>query len=471
MIFSNFYFSLLSVSLLKIPLVNSFSKRLFSLQKSFPLLVRRKDQFVPRSPVTATFKRMLAAASDFQVGEGCFPASLSQNSENGKSDGDVGSDDGKITMEIVSSETIISRKHRMEINHMCQKCFLTKIYCLCDYNQKLFQPVQDEIDGNHSLNVHFHLFTHYKEWGRASNTGKLLSTGLPDSTSVPIFGNSVDQEKMIDQLSNSPSFVLYPSSESRCIDEFQELFYNTTVIEKKPFHICVIDSTWSQSRAMEKVFPSTIPRVHISNYVNKPSKFLNRKQSTNPSKISTIESLTMALDALKVSPFVLEIFHKSLEYGVDSLLRQGGKSAAYGNTIKPRILIANPSSEGCNEEEPKYFGPITSPAVLKPEKCLCCGSKYERVNFKNCGIRIRERELASRTPEQEEEEAQKLAPLLAAAENYKGNVSDLEFQENMSKWKKYWLYSSSYRVWKCSECFQYFPGEFEGDTKSRQKEI
>jgi DTW domain-containing protein YfiP len=466
MIFSNFYVSLLTVSLLKIPVANSFSKRLLSLQNRLPLFIRTKDQFITQNPLLTTSKRMLSATADMLVNQACISDTLSQSSEQSKNNDDIGPDDGKITMEIVSSETVISRKHKMKINHTCPKCFLTEIYCLCDYNQKLFQPIREEIDENRGLNVHFHLFTHYKEWGRASNTGKLLSTGLPDRTSVEIFGNSVDQEYMIDQLSKNPSFVLYPSSESRCIDEFQELFYHTTVIENKPFHICVIDSTWSQSRAMEKVFPVSIPRVHISNYVNKPSKFLNRKQSTNPSKISTIESLTMALDALKVSSSVLEIFHKSLEYGVDSLLRQGGKSTAYGNIIKPRMPIGNPSSEANNEEGAKYFGPITAPAVLKPEKCLCCGSKYERVNFKNCGIRIRERELASRTPEQEEEEKQKLAPLLAAAENYRNNVSKEEFEQNIAKWKAYWLHSPSYRVWKCSECYQYFPGEFEGNVNS-----
>ena len=179
----------------------------------------------------------------------------------------------RITMEMNAQQSIDRRNQEFLDRNLCPSCFLTRVYCLCNYNRQLFAPIRDRIAPEYKLNIKFHLYMHYKEWGRASNTGKLLTVGLPNQTSMKIYGITVDEAELAEELLNNPSIILYPKKDSVSITEFQEVLnqinqgthqnpnqshkdHSKTNLEsfsaEQSFHICIIDSTWSQSICMER---------------------------------------------------------------------------------------------------------------------------------------------------------------------------------------------------------------------------
>lgn len=388
---------------------------------------------------------------------------------------------GRQTSELLARRAIEYAKKDHSDRSLCSHCFLTKQFCLCDYVNQLYVPIRQLPSSSFPVKVH--LLMHYKEWGRASNTGKLLTIGLPNCASIKIYGIVEDEERLIEELTTNPSIILYPTKQSQSITNFLPTFqaiqaeHASMEREKKVgestdkpcFHICVIDSTWGQSKAMERSLPDHLPRVHISDFVSQPSKFLNRKQSQNKSKISTIESVVMAFQALQISSEITDLCHKSLEYSVDSLFRQNGKVPAYGNSIQPKFyedddVSSQVSANSTEQPRLRYF----KPKVVKPEKCLHCGSKItevsKAVNFKNCGVRTRIRDLSNLTPEIEQERIETVQKILEEARNQTNEIMRInphltipEREENLELMKNIMLSAPTYRVWNCSECKLYFP--------------
>jgi DTW domain-containing protein YfiP len=176
----------------------------------------------------------------------------------------------------------------------CEHCFLFFEYCICRQVKDIFNTPNRLLE-NH---VHIALYMHFKEYGRASNTGKLLRIGSPTNTSQYIYGQTDQEESLQTLLQSKPSLIIYPSPISRPISEYAHWLSSSSSSTHHPITLCVIDSTWPQSRAMEQRLHPDIPRVHIDELVTKPSLFLNRKQSTNKTKISTIEAIMLAIMAL-----------------------------------------------------------------------------------------------------------------------------------------------------------------------------
>lgn len=145
--------------------------------------------------------------------------------------------------------------------------------------------------------------------------------------------------------------------------------------------VCVLDGTWGQVSAMEKTLDPSIPRAKVDLLVNKKSDFLSRKQSENTRRISTIEALGLALEGLgEDSPEALrltaEAIERSLQLGVDALLKQGGRREAFQNSIRPSFSTVLPGERG----------PYTAPSIGKPTVCPACGAAPKR-GFRNCGVR------------------------------------------------------------------------------------
>jgi hypothetical protein len=140
--------------------------------------------------------------------------------------------------------------------------------------------------------------------------------------------------------------------------------------------LCIIDSTWTQSKSMEKSIPSEYIRVNIDETVIKPSQFLSRKQSDIKTRVSTIESLAFALSSLGEDKEVVDQMFSILQLKVDALKKQSGKTSVYGNKFEPVI-----AADG-------IAGPFTQSQVTKPDHCPHCNVSVVETNFKNLGIRI-----------------------------------------------------------------------------------
>jgi DTW domain-containing protein YfiP len=414
------------------------------------------------------------------------PRQSISSTEGGKEVFDVGTGTGAEKLERVARRTIDFRNNDHRERSICPNCFLTQVYCLCDYNRELFAPIREPKSPEFQLNVKFHLFTHFKEYARASNTGKLLNIGLPEHTSVKLFGIRSEEEELIQELSSNPCFILYPKPGiSVSIDQFKEIFSQINSsspsssslsssserpLQQQPFlHICVIDSTWSQSISMEKALPPHLPRVHLDEYsILNPSKFLNRKQSATKTKICTIESIMLALSALGVSPNVLEIFHQSLEFAVDTLLKQSAKKPVYGNKIIPKIPEhLKELQEQQQHKAPVYLGPVTLADIRKPTKCLQCNSTEKEVYaFKNCGLRSRRKDFAHWNETIEREQEERIASIVRDM-----NPEIEGYQENLEEIQSILRKEPLYRMWKCPHCRRFFPSrEDEAAHQQEQQE-
>lgn len=348
-----------------------------------------------------------------------------------------------LTLEQHASHCILQKSQMMAENHRCSKCFLSLIYCICSR----VRSIVDESASNLSTedpqisihrNINYHIFMHFKEWGRASNTGKLLPICLPEKASIEIYGIQNEFDQLCKTLQEKPSLILYPTADAKPISEYK----NWVKEHNGDVHICVIDSTWIQSHAMEKSLPADVPRVKIDEMIFGPSKFLNRKQSKNKNKVSTIESVIMALKALGLSEVELVPLEKSFEYGVDAMLRQGGKKPAFGNVIKPMTQAQDGST---------VRGPYTAPRIIKPKVCLRCGITGDSINFKNVGIRRKTYEDESAVKRDHNGNP------IAASTTHAPFVS--EFSEEYSMKMSDIMQKKIYRVWRCPSCQNYFPGE------------
>jgi DTW domain-containing protein YfiP len=359
---------------------------------------------------------------------------------------DDGSDDMSdggnkfLTLEQHASHCIAQKSKKISDLHRCPKCFLSLIYCICTNVRNIVNnsPSPSLVSEDQRVihrNINFHVFMHFKEWGRASNTGKLLPICLPEKASIEIYGIQEDCDKLAKTLQEKPSLILYPTADAKPISEYR----NWVKEHNGDVHICVIDSTWIQSHAMEKSLPPEVPRVKIDEMIFGPSKFLNRKQSKNKSKVSTIESVIMALRALGLHDEELDPLEKSFEYGVDAMLRQGGKPTAFGNFIKPMTQ---------REDGGTVRGPYTAPRIVKPQRCLRCGISGESINFKNVGVR-------RKTHVNEEDHDGNCAPTKSASHQ----PFTSEFSEEYTNIMSEIMSKKIYRVWRCPSCQNYFPGE------------
>lgn len=203
----------------------------------------------------------------------------------------------------------------------CSSCFMVKHYCICS--------LLESACGDHvPLKANVLSFMHYKEYGAASNTGKLLTITQPDRTANFMFANVEDEIKLASALEQRPSFLLFPSVASRPLGEYYDFIQSCN----GDVNLCVIDSTWSQGKAMERLIPSNIPRVNINDIAiaSGPSVYYSRKQ-TICSRISTIEAIARALEIMGENPLSFQyLVGKALPCSERALFKQSGNTKKYG---------------------------------------------------------------------------------------------------------------------------------------------
>lgn len=260
-----------------------------------------------------------------------------------------------------------SRRSGLVTDGRCCDCFLPFQMCICKQVGDFFQTTPFTPKAN------LHIYMHYKEWGRASNTGKLMAKGMPDNCKVHIFGVKEQHDALIEELRSKPSLILFPSSSATSIADYSDLYAKSG----GNLNICVIDSTWSQAGTMEKSLPADIPRVKVDDFVLKASEFLNRKQSQE-GRVSTIEAVILALQALGEAPEQLLAMQQSLRLSVDVVSRLRGRGEHYGNSFVSNMINFT-SSDG--------HDPYTKPKITRPESCPHCHATSSTTIFKNIGLR------------------------------------------------------------------------------------
>ena len=232
-------------------------------------------------------------------------------------------------------------------NNQCLDCFMHQEYCICSKVKNIFSRKKA------SIQTHVSVFMHCCEYGKPSNTGKLLRIGLSGNSSngneelnrisYPIYGNKEGEDKLLALFKEMPSLILYPGPSSQPIksvlanllsgdsmgtsDQQQQ-----SIPQTRKIHICALDATWNLSKSMQRLLPKDVPRVNVDELVKAPSLFLNRKQISE-TQVSTIEALALALECIGEDQEALNPLYESLKVSVDAVLLQAGRKAAYGNAF------------------------------------------------------------------------------------------------------------------------------------------
>ena len=271
-------------------------------------------------------------------------------------------------MQFVSNRAIESANMEMSrSSSKCSVCFLQRSCCICGRLAVLKSTLPKQ-----ELKCHVCLFTHYKEYGKASNTGKLLKFAFPGSVTTFILGNAKDDALLVDKITRENTLVLYPGGKSVSLQSVLDRVLQVAGGAARKWHgdgpdpsgmcaegvsvnLVVIDSTWRQSKAMYRWLSSLCPSSTLSQSLSAPpfcfhvnvdsavegggpSGYLNRRQIF-PSKSSTVESAAYALavlegphglgcgqqDAGAMAAAVLDYCSNALDLSVDGNCTQSGK--------------------------------------------------------------------------------------------------------------------------------------------------
>ena len=167
---------------------------------------------------------------------------------------------------------------------------------------------------------------HFPEFGRQTNTGKILTTCCPHSQ-MYVSGLPDQVEAMFARLRANPttSLILFPSPDSITVEQFLSRFApkkaSTAPATEKgkdkeaegaekgpgalrvtdfpPLNIVVIDGTWNQAKHLVYTIPPEVPRVRIS--PTGPSLFLLRKV-----KVPSCSSQEMASNSLSKTAITIQ---------------------------------------------------------------------------------------------------------------------------------------------------------------------
>jgi DTW domain-containing protein YfiP len=160
----------------------------------------------------------------------------------------------------------------------CDACWLLKPLCICSQ----ISPVLS------SINIHFSLFLHYKEYKRTSNTGILIKKLFP-SSEVFISGLPGDNDRLRNSLSAQANVcVLYPGDKSVDLADW------TAKCTAGRMNFVLVDSTWKQGKKLMREL-SQFPRVKIS---PPASSMIKCKKNVNKGYVSTLECAAYLLKEL-----------------------------------------------------------------------------------------------------------------------------------------------------------------------------
>jgi len=250
----------------------------------------------------------------------------------------------------------LNMEKKLQTAHLkCPKCWLLLRNCMCSKIDKI------------KLNQNVFVYMHYKEYHRASNTGKVIALAH-DNTKIYIFGQ---QDKEFIQNFNEENLhrtlILFPCESAITTTEFvkqlREKEGETIDPLSIPLNIVILDGTWAQAGMMQRSLTQQLMRVKLT--PTSESLFWLRSQ-TQKDRISTIESLALfyremgdnassekLIDRLKITVRVVN------EYSNRPI-----KDAPKRKHHRPPISFDKPTNESeSSEEEDNTKEPITDEKI------------------------------------------------------------------------------------------------------------
>ena len=181
---------------------------------------------------------------------------------------------------------------RLQITHgkiaasRCGVCWLTRAFCICDE----LAPMRIERPAGASGRVNVLLAIHYKEFGSASNTAKLLPLCLDgcDSLVYPTEAPALNA-----RLGAGPVLLLWPGEGSEPASAHRHLLEASARGDGPPVTLLVIDGTWSKARSMARAVHPSIPRVHVNMaaVAGGSSLFAVRRKQPREDRVCTVRAL------------------------------------------------------------------------------------------------------------------------------------------------------------------------------------
>eukprot|EP00741_Cyanophora_paradoxa_P024946 tig00000056_g24079.t1 len=207
--------------------------------------------------------------------------------------------------------------------------------CICEKIKPLIE------DGDllpHSL----HLYMHYREFRRMSNTGKLLVHSFPERVKMYISCIPEEERDLRRDLSDEAgnllpnACILYPSDDSIPIADFiANLRKQSGLPPDAPapgLRLVLLDGTWDQARSLLRQNPvPELPRVNVDTCLQR-SLFDPARRQPMEGRMCTVEAAALALEAAGVDPRFWEPLYDRL--------REAGPSAlglALSRALSPSV--------------------------------------------------------------------------------------------------------------------------------------
>jgi len=248
----------------------------------------------------------------------------------------------------------------------CMACWVTRAHCMCARLRSL-RVTTEKLD--------VLVAVHYKEYGKASNTAKLLphllaageATGgavASGSCSLCVYPIEPLQERL---RVAGPTLLLWPGEDSVPAAELRPW----VAAQGRRVTLLVIDGSWGHARAMARCVPASVRRVSVSAHVSGPSLFSHNRRQPTPERVSTLEAVGLALTALGEAADMRPLL-EALRLQVDVALAHHGEPAAFGHDTTPDpAAAALPHS------------PKMAAVVARPESCPLCQAMgtFKNVRF------------------------------------------------------------------------------------------
>ncbi|MCH2108934.1 MAG: DTW domain-containing protein [Polyangiaceae bacterium] len=198
----------------------------------------------------------------------------------------------------------------------CYRCFRPQALCWC----QALSPIEP-----HTQIV---IVQHPREQFHPLNTARIVELSLPNSTVIRSGFQNIEKDLLDLQLPKNTA-LLYPSPDAIDLESI--------AAEKRPEAIVVVDGTWHQAKTLVRDLPGLQRYQKVRFTPQSPSEYRIRKEP-QPDYLSTIESIALALDALKEAPAVSSSLRKSFRHMVDLNLA-ARKRPVGGRTEEPRRKV------------------------------------------------------------------------------------------------------------------------------------
>ncbi|KAL1504302.1 hypothetical protein AB1Y20_010709 [Prymnesium parvum] len=217
-----------------------------------------------------------------------------------------------------------TREHKLA--GLCGRCWMMAGHCVCSAIRSL-GPL-------HTRKVDVHIAVHYKEYGRATATAKLLPLLAPDAARLHPYPEVPTRRVRVWVRGATPAGAL-----KQWVAEQQA---------RVP--LLVLDGTWANVKSMARQLGDVpgVTMIHVNDEVQGPSQFKSRRQ-ISAEKVSTVEAIALALEALGEED-IYEPAIAALELSTQAEMTQGGvlprkpDSTALQSSMPSESLVAKDGS-------------------------------------------------------------------------------------------------------------------------------